>query len=508
MGILVGRLVRSSESPKTDKFLWNLLLFVLTYLLIALIWFIIETVNARVLPDLENTVRNEILSYVLDQDQSPYNSFAKGETMANLSRIPHLVYMQMISISFYIMPLFFTLLFLFLYFFRFGKKLAFVFLIFVLILSGVFWVWFQRLLYLSSDRYKTELNLSEKFDDTLANSENIINENLTQETMVDIKREENLYAKSLEKELFSINLWKQSLVASFVLLFGFLVYIAYGDWKINQLTLPLFISFVTMIVFVISKIISLVNRTGDLSYIMGGTTVSNQSFQTLSPSSVPTSMENFSLESPTIEIKNLSFSYMDSMVSILEDINWSLDFPSNHLIKGPSGSGKTTLCRCLMRYFDLPPNTLLINGISIEKIPRNILREYFSIMTQNGFLFHDTGRNNISKDPKVWKDLNTLSIYPKIQPLLNRDVGKMGTALSGGERQILLLLRAYYRKSSLLILDEPTSNMDFKSREIILEIIRHLCENKTVICITHDDEMNDLFENHYLLENGSFQKIK
>ena len=124
-------------------------------------------------------------------------------------------------------------------------------------------------------------------------------------------------------------------------------------------------------------------------------------------------------------------------------------------------------------------------------------------MTQNGFLFDWMVWQNISKNYSDLRAIEHLDIYPKIKDLLHRRAGRLGSNLSGGEKQVILLLRAYIQKDTfMVILDEPTSNVDPFNKIIIYDIIRELCRRKTVICISHDESLKPYFNRIHHLQDG------
>lgn len=501
LSMLATRLVYSSENP-TSGFMSTAAWFIMVFIMASLLWFIIESYNSYIIPSIQEFVRDQILNSVFFSDKAQQNPDV-GSTIANLSKIPQLVYIQMISLSFYVMPFIFTFLFLSIYFFRFGLTIAATFLGVIIILFVIYGVWFQQVVQLSKKRYAAELELSEKFDDVLMNSESIINGNDVQPTLDDLTQEQDIYSNYLQQELMAINTWKQSLDCLIMALNGLVIWIGYKLYRAKKLSLMLFTSLITLIIFVINRLISLINRIGDLPYIMGGIAISEDLVKQQKQNTLGSRGKIF--ENFDIRVHNLNYGY-DSK-KILKGISMNIPYKTNHLIYGESGSGKTTLCRCLMGYFPIDESsTITIGDVPINEVDRFYLREHFTFMTQNGFLFDWTARDNISKDPDIMKQLEKMPIYAKIRPLLDRRVGKLGSQLSGGERQIVLLLRTYFRPCFLVILDEPTSNMDTKSRNIIIEIIREMCQTKTVLCITHDPQLVHVFDHVYDLIDGTLTK--
>lgn len=496
MSYLASNLVFNVKEGNDANIKRGIKLFVFTFCVVGLLWFCIETLNSYIIPSIQDYVRKQILSSVFDENGG-HDSIPIGSTISNLSRIPQLVYVEMISISYYILPFIFTFIFLFLFFFyKYGRQIGSTFLIIMMLLFALFAYWFRRIVTVSVARYNSELLLSEKFDDALLNSEHIMNENLTRMTLDDLDQQEQIYSQLLHQELQCMNAWKQSLDVCTILVMGLLMMIGLRRYQSGKMDFAVFTSLIAVVLFIINRIISLINRIGDIPAILGGVNVSEDMIVQNKQRIKSIGRRKDFVVNKDISIRDLEFSYPHGE-KVLQHVNMDIPFRSSHVIKGESGSGKTTLCRCIMGYFQLPPDRIYVDGVSIDEIDPVYLRQNISIMTQNGFLFDTTALENISRDKSVHELLQTMPIYPKIKPLLHRQVGKLGSQLSGGERQIILLLRAYFRPCFLIILDEPTSNIDSHNKMIVKEILREIISQKSVLCVTHDDDILHLFDNLY-----------
>ena len=496
LSMLASSVVIAARNPD-QNFLKKTKWFIFAFVCTSLLWFLVESYNSYIIPSIQEFVRDKIVQSSLDVNKK-YEPSGIGSKINNMSRIPNLVYLQMISLSFYIFPFFFTFLFLIFYFFRYGVEIGLIFMSMVILASIIFGYWFIHNIKVSMTRYDEELTLSNSFDDILLNTENILNENLKEVITDDFQQKQSILSDKIQRELMVINAWKQTLDALIMITMGGIIWVGYSLYKRNKMPLVLFTSLITLIIFVINKIISLINRIGDLPYIIGSI---QQTHKELEPApSTQGSRKNF-IENFDINIDNVWYGYDDDKY-ILKGVNMKIPPNTTHLIRGNSGSGKTTLCKCLMGYFKPQKGNIFIDKVPINEIDILYLRNNITFMLQNGFLFDTTGQDNISRDPEIIQRLHSMPIYPKIKDILERKTGKLGSKLSGGERQIVLLMRALFRPCRLLILDEPTSNIDEHNKIIVLDIIKELCKTKTVVCITHDSDLERYFDNVYYLNDG------
>ncbi|EGN0214224.1 ABC transporter ATP-binding protein [Listeria monocytogenes] len=190
----------------------------------------------------------------------------------------------------------------------------------------------------------------------------------------------------------------------------------------------------------------------------------------------------------------------------------SLDLPQGKWlgIGGESGSGKSTLVKLLMRYWD-PEGKVNLNNQPLPKITESSLHQLEGVMEQSTFLFEDTIGNNIRLGKKaatldeVKEAARKAAIDKWIETLpegYDTKIGGQARNLSDGERQRIGLTRLFLHDAPLLLLDEPTSNLDYINEQAILNTLRSEIQDKTVLVISHRKTTLDLAEEQWLLENG------
>lgn len=209
------------------------------------------------------------------------------------------------------------------------------------------------------------------------------------------------------------------------------------------------------------------------------------------------------------EARRVSFSY--GQEQILSDV--SIKIPQNSIIgiSGRSGSGKSTLLKLLMRFWKTGQGKILISGKSLEEINTSNLREMESFVTQETHLFHDSVKNNLkiakldATDAEIENACRKASIHDFIVSLPNgydTEVGELGDTLSGGEKQRIGLARAFLHDAPLMILDEPTSNLDSLNEAVILKALHEEREGKTVVLVSHRQSTMRITDQAYSIEHG------
>ena len=210
-----------------------------------------------------------------------------------------------------------------------------------------------------------------------------------------------------------------------------------------------------------------------------------------------------------ITCKNIDFAYEEEQ--ILKDYSISIPKGSRIGIHGKSGSGKSTLLKLLMRFYDADSGAIRMGDRRLSGINTKELRDMESYVTQETCLFHDSIANNIgiakpgASRKEIIEAAKKASLHEFIESLPNGYdtlVGELGDTLSGGEKQRIGVARAFLHDAPLLLLDEPTSNLDSLNESIILRSLKKMGRDKTVILVSHRESTMAVAEKVYQMENG------
>ncbi len=222
-----------------------------------------------------------------------------------------------------------------------------------------------------------------------------------------------------------------------------------------------------------------------------------------------------------LTFEHVSYAYENGQ-TILKDINFSIQAGQKVAIVGPSGAGKSTLIGLISRLYDPDTGSVLIDNTDIRRVTLESLRTQISVVLQDTLLFATSIGENIAygapdkTESEIQQAARHANIHDFIESLpdgYQTQVGERGVTLSAGQRQRIALARAALRKAPLLILDEPTSNLDRENRHAVLQALDRITAGSTTLMITHElSEIENAdvilhIENGQLVESGTHREL-
>ncbi|WP_290701894.1 type I secretion system permease/ATPase [Amphritea sp.] len=212
-----------------------------------------------------------------------------------------------------------------------------------------------------------------------------------------------------------------------------------------------------------------------------------------------------------LKVENLTFSYQPDLPPIFTDLNIDIQPGERVGILGKIGSGKSTLLKLLMGLQQPGGGRVLIDDLNIESLDMVSLRRNIGYLQQENHLFSASLRTNISlrdltgDDEAVLKAMKVVGIDQVIGQTaqgLDLPIGERGGSLSGGQRQLVCLARAFYSEPPILLLDEPTSLLDNSSEKRVLQGMKEAIGEKTLVLVTHRPSLLTLVDRLIVLEGG------
>ncbi|ODV54336.1 multidrug ABC transporter ATP-binding protein [Lysinibacillus fusiformis] len=303
-----------------------------------------------------------------------------------------------------------------------------------------------------------------------------------------------------------------------------LLVIAYAGYEVINGTL----SVGTMVAF-----IAYIERLyGPLRRLVSSSTTLTQSIASMDrmfdlmdePYEVKNKVDARDLRSATGEVRfdNVSFQYEKEGVSILNNINFTINPGETVAFVGMSGGGKSTIISLIPRFYDATDGVVTIDGQDVRDVTLHSLRSQIGIVLQDNILFSDSVKENIlmgkpdATDEQVIEAAKAANAHDFIMTLPNgydTKVGERGVKLSGGQKQRVAIARVFLKNPPILILDEATSALDLESEALIQESLEDLAHERTTIIIahrlstiTHADKIL-VIDHGLLIESGTHEQL-
>lgn len=225
--------------------------------------------------------------------------------------------------------------------------------------------------------------------------------------------------------------------------------------------------------------------------------------------------------SAEIVFKNVDFSYTAGQ-KVLQ--NFTLTVPSGKKVAlvGATGSGKTTVVNLLMRFYDIDSGDIYINNQNLRDMSRDDIRRNIAIVLQDTVLFSDTVENNLKygKDDTQFAEIEKAAEMSRCKEMIealpqgyDTVLTGSGENISGGQRQLLAIARAFVADPKILILDEATSNVDTRTEKAIQDAMHSVMQNRTGIIIAHrlstirDADIIVVMDKGRIVETGNHDKL-
>lgn len=218
-----------------------------------------------------------------------------------------------------------------------------------------------------------------------------------------------------------------------------------------------------------------------------------------------------------IGLQHVSFQYPNSSTKILNDVTLHINHGEAVAVVGDIGSGKSTILKMLLGYYRPNSGVVYYNGKSYDEMSLKEVRQRIGYVPQVPVLFNRTiyenityGNQKVTRDEvkQVLEEVGLLQEFNKHKHGLDTKVGKNGSMLSGGQRQLVWCLRVMLSNPEVLILDEPTSSIDEKSKLSLRKLLERFMKGKTVIMVTHDPAIVSFAKKFIIVEQGRIVDIK
>ena len=469
-------------------------------------------IESYVLPELNEFIINYIFKNLLKKYENNISEIELGKLIARLSIVPQYLKEFITNICVWVFPRVLTIIVINIYFFYINWKLGLVSIITIIAFYFINTMFFNKCSNISRERHLIFEDKTQSTQDKLSNSFSIYaNGNINKE-ILNYEDNTKKYTSIFKDNLICLNKATISNSILNILIFIILNSTATYLYMNKKISFTNLIAIFITVIYYLPCIITINSTMPDLIHYYGTLRAVDNFVEDLYNINLNNNniiaKNKIKINNGSIDIVNLNFGYKGT--NLFNNFNLSIKDKDRVAIIGKSGNGKSTLIKLIMGYYKINNNNIFIDGTDINNYDLNDLRSQISYVNQNNKLFNTSLLENIqygnnkSKEEIILtcKRMNIYNIFKNLKDGLNTQVGVDGNNLSGGQRQMVHILRCIFKRNKIIILDEPTSAIDKDNKINIINAIKELCNNNTLILITHDHSILKLVNRVIVLDSG------
>jgi ABC-type multidrug transport system fused ATPase/permease subunit len=491
-----GKVINSFKDKSQSSFVYFIKILTLLYILSWICDGIVMLAMYFILPKFTEYATGHIFEFIIDHYENDFDNIHMGEIISKIIKIPSILFEYIDVIKNEIIKYIFVFVGGFIHYYSVSNTSLLLYSLFVVlnyVFMYVLYKYFHKL-DLKANQYQD--GLYDVIVDCLNNMASIYTCN--QESYEKDRFYTSSFAnyKDIMYKIRELYMAGNIIWGIFVILvFISLNYVLYKTYLRKDITAEKLISSF-IITFSIIRIFEKTERcANNISSINSKILDTETFFNSLDPIHKNNKQVKNTFKNGDIIISNVYHKYDKDFV--LDNINIQIQKGEKIAFVGQIGSGKTTMIKILVGFQPLLMGNITIAGVSINNISNEDIRKHIFYIPQKPKLFNRTLYENIvyglKKPPSkteiltILDDLKLDDIKKVFEPKMDELMGIEGNKLSGGQRQIVWLLRSFFRNNHIIIMDEPTASLDPENKERIVHIIKKLSIGKTVIIVTHDN---------------------
>jgi len=516
---LYGRVIDSSTTSNPSNIFKNTKLIM--YYLVGL-WIVTQSMyialdytDAYIVPKIQSHIRENIVMSIIKTFKNNYKDLEINDIITKVVKLPHAIRDIHHQLRHYFISTNIIIVFINAYIFYCNTNLGLITLANVLILVFLTLHTGKKCIEISKNKEKYHNILHEEIGDVLNNLLPIYASNTTKQETKRLRTYQNTLDKEYTDGILCSTKFRIIFsifnIVMFVTINGYALYL-YSQKKIN---IGILVSILIVVLYLLNNLGEMRGEMRDLIFNIGVIKDTQNYLNNLLKKSKINNVNDKSdldinIQKGEIILKGINFKYRGTDEYVFENLNLVIKPKQTVAIIGKNGSGKSTLSKMLMKYSQNQDGDIYIDRVNIKNVDTNKLRQKISYMPQHPNLFNRSVLENItygtnknrSDVEQIIKNLNLEKLFAKLDEGIDTNAGKNGNNLSGGQRQVVFLLRCLLKDTHIMILDEPTSALDIENTQIVMNVVKKVIKNKTALLITHDPEILESVDRIIKLHKG------
>jgi ABC-type multidrug transport system fused ATPase/permease subunit len=513
---LYGKIISILRDGKFDKGTKVFMSLIGIWISIQILNLTQSYINMYIIPKFQSFIRQYFFDRIIESYSENYQELELGKIISKIIRSPGIVQSIFMEIKDFLLTNLFMTVSNFIYLASYNIKLGLIFLIAIISIYILSYIYFSVCNGYITETQDSYDEVHEEIQDTLSNLISIYTSQQSKNEKLRI-REYNIKTNKNQMATYSCNnKFRIMFSLIYIIVFLALNYYAYKLLKDKEIKISVFVSifilnysifnFISSFYYDAYTFMNMYTKVNHITDFIEGLPVYKSS----------NGIELLENEELNITFDNVVFRHSPSVEPIYNGLSFTIPFNQSVAVMGTIGSGKSTMAKLIVRLQKYHGGAIKINNTKIEDLDIISLRKNILYVPQHPILFNRTLWDNISYGlgPEiqvedfysVLRDNGMEELVEIYEKKMYEKVGKTGNNLSGGQRQIIWLIRCLLRPSKIIILDEPTSALDEKNAQNVIKLIRKLSEGRTLIVITHDSDLLEHMDRMIFFDKGEIVK--
>ncbi len=474
--------------------------------------------EAQILPEINAFYIDFIYSNLIKKYKNQYTDLDMGEILGKMTSIPTIIRELTSDITSWLLPRILAIIVINIYLFTVHWKLGLL----SIILIGIFIIInmniFNKCVYYATNRQQVLEHKNSETNDKLNNLYSIYSSGDIDHEIQSYQTNTLKLKKNHRNALECVNHNKIINIIFLILLFVIInAYITFL-YKSKEISLQILIALFITVIYYIPCFYNISESIPDITHYLGVLNNYNSFLSDLEKVEKEDNNDNrpdIQISKGVIKLNHLYFDYNGTR-PLFKGINLNINAGDHIAFVGESGNGKSTLIKLIMGYYHVDDNMIFIDNQDINKINIESLRKEISFVNQNSKLFNSSIYDNISYGNGLTHDeidsmiqkMGVGRVFMGLRDGLNSAAGVNGDQLSGGQKQMVHILRAMAKKNKIVIMDEPTAAIDVNNRELVIKAIQEMSKGKTLLLITHDQTLLKTCNRVVRISNGKIVSDK
>jgi ATP-binding cassette subfamily B protein len=486
----------------------TVLVVLIPYIYSEVAYYISDKIDSKTMPKIELNITHNTIEKIIESLKSTKKNINMNELILHIKRIFDIRSCYHLILS-YVIPAIIVSIGIIFYFYKANTKLGILTFI-ILLLAFISLIKMGNDCFNKINSQEEQINIyCDEVHDILNNIDDVIVSGTKDKELEYMKyHQNNVYENCVVKEICNTNL---KFTFSFVYMAIMLILNAFAlnSYFNKEIDKSVLVTIFFMVLTLVQLYDSMLYELHNILSSIGNYKELRSYFNNFEIDNID-DLPDITLNNFNIIFKNINLNYDDK--AIFKDFNLDIKQHTKTGIIGQIGSGKSSLLKILTNIIPYEGN-IYINNIDTKDFNNESLMKYISYIPQNPTLFNRSIYDNLNYGSdysihEIQKYIDKLKVASFIKTLSNgleTIAGKNGENLSGGQRQLIYILRAIIQNKKIILLDEPTSALDHKYKQMLIDLLNRL-HDKTFIIVTHDYDILNIFDRVVILENGKIIK--